>query len=763
MGPPRLRLIYHLRDEGSSRKGHCFGVNALQTSCRDRLYSAGRDATIQCWDTCRAAEGKATHVRSFEHHTHWVNDIVLCTPNTLASCSSDTSVKLWRVGEEVKAGADVDPSEAGERGLLMTFEGHTDFVKCLSFASDGKVLASGGMDNRVCIWDLAHSCSPVATLRGLSDDTSCVECTIGGSKDATWDYGRLQKGPALKFMKSSIYSLALSQGGNLALCSGPGRVISGWDVRASRSCFKLKGHQDIVRKLLLLPDCSRVVSASSDCSIRVWDLGQQRCVDNVEVHDDSVWTIAWDKAHSKVYSGGRDRTLWCTDLRTSESTLVAEELHGPVLSLALTNDEQGIWVSSDQPELRLLSLAVSSEDSYSPHEPQVLEELAGRAGIVQHHILNNRRQVLTCDTEGMVKLWDVTGTEPTQRLGQVDWATTVERFHTQQSIPGWFSVDTTLGLLAVRLDESQCFDAIMYPATAGLEPLQAVTVNLGERVIECLFRTWRTKKLLAMEKMHEEAKRKTEEGIGKDLCAGPASPVDDEDEGRKSETAEEQPGDERDGETKAVKNGEEADADADAEDTAPAPEEEVSTKSSPAAADIPAFREGVFPQLHLPLNTPVIIADAETGAVAMRSTIGGFQETDALPAWISNCALRNSYKSRLPSNIKKITFVIKPAKGEVFPKKISTTISGMRWYHARKIHEHVVKAMGLSLPRLPAADGEELGPRVLPEEYLELICNGQVVEASMDLAAVKAFVWKSFGDVTVEFRRNEKYKSDGAA
>ena len=175
----------------------------------------------------------------------------------------------------MEAAPEVDAEDSSDRGLLATFEGHTDFVKCLSFAPDSKVLASGGLDNRVCIWDLAHSCSPLASLRDVSSALSCECSSQNGSDTFSRHQERLQKGvqvsplsacgliadagrgPALKFTKASIYSLVLSQGGNLALCSGPDRVVSGWDVRASRACFKLKGHQDIVRDLLLMPDCSK--------------------------------------------------------------------------------------------------------------------------------------------------------------------------------------------------------------------------------------------------------------------------------------------------------------------------------------------------------------------------------------------------------------------------------------------------------------------------------------------------------------------------
>ena len=43
--------------------------------------------------------------------------------------------------------------------------------------------------------------------------------------------------------------------------------------------------------------------------------------------------------------------------------------------------------------------------------------IGGRAGIVKHHILNNRRQVLTVDAAGRVALWDVMRGLQVQDLG----------------------------------------------------------------------------------------------------------------------------------------------------------------------------------------------------------------------------------------------------------------------------------------------------------------------------------------------------------
>ena len=58
----------------------------------------------------------------------------------LASGGGDKTVRLW------------DPA-TGEQ--LRTLTGHTDSVNGVAFSPDGRLLASGGGDKTVRLWDLA--------------------------------------------------------------------------------------------------------------------------------------------------------------------------------------------------------------------------------------------------------------------------------------------------------------------------------------------------------------------------------------------------------------------------------------------------------------------------------------------------------------------------------------------------------------------------------------------------------------------------------
>ena len=78
------------------------------------------------------------------------------------------------------------------------------------------------------------------------------------------------------------------------------------------------------RALLLNEEGTLAVSGSSDHTLRLWDLGQQRCLQAFAVHTDSVWALAAAPDLSLVYSGGRDRCVYrCASSAISSSSFGA--------------------------------------------------------------------------------------------------------------------------------------------------------------------------------------------------------------------------------------------------------------------------------------------------------------------------------------------------------------------------------------------------------------------------------------------------------
>jgi len=80
------------------------------------------------------------------------------------------------------------------------------------------------------------------------------------------------------------------------------------------------------------------------------------------MHEDSVWTLITNSSFTKLYSGGRDKNVYYTDLQNSESTLICTE-NLPVISLLLQN-EDSIWVTTTDPIVKNWGLEPFQKKKY---------------------------------------------------------------------------------------------------------------------------------------------------------------------------------------------------------------------------------------------------------------------------------------------------------------------------------------------------------------------------------------------------------------
>merc|ERR1712137_359588 len=158
-------------------------------------------------------------------------------------------------------------------------------------------------------------------------------------------------------------------------------------------------------------------------------------------------------------------------------------------------------------------------------------------------------------------------------------------------------------------------------------------------------------------------------------------------------------------------------------------------------------------------STPVSISNTNTGRNIFCSTIGNASATDKLPAWVEDCVLRGEFITREQN---KYSFFVKPDASEKLPSIGENRLSSLRWLTVKKILGYVVTTLGVSLPIVPGeSETEEV--KVAPEDYLELLCNGELLDITLDLAAIKTFYWKSGNDIILNYRRKEIYQNDSVS
>ncbi|KAF8646088.1 hypothetical protein AX14_009113 [Amanita brunnescens Koide BX004] len=100
------------------------------------------------------------------------------------------------------------------------------------------------------------------------------------------------------------------------------KVVCGVDKMWRPELMKLQGHRSTVNSLAFSPDGSKIISGSSDTTLRIWDAST-----GVEVlpplrgHDDWVCSVAFSPDGSKIISGSFDETIRVWDASTGVEML----------------------------------------------------------------------------------------------------------------------------------------------------------------------------------------------------------------------------------------------------------------------------------------------------------------------------------------------------------------------------------------------------------------------------------------------------------
>jgi periodic tryptophan protein 1 len=178
--------------------------------------------------------------------------------------------------------------------------------------------------------------------------------------------------------------------------------------------YKEGSHTDAVLGLSWNSEFRNVIaSGSADKSVKIWDIVKGTCEHTMNVHTDKVQAVAWNvKEPTVLLSGSFDRTVALTDMRAPQSPAIRWSVSADVESLA--------W-DPHSPHTFLVSLEDGTVGGYDVRSGTV-DPLQGKALFTIHahekavcSLAYNTAApnlLATASTDKMVKLWDLTGNQP---------------------------------------------------------------------------------------------------------------------------------------------------------------------------------------------------------------------------------------------------------------------------------------------------------------------------------------------------------------
>ncbi len=411
--------------------GHTDGVVSVDFSPDGKqLLSGSFDQTAILWDVATAAP-----LQTLKGHSWWVWKARFSPDaSRIVTASQDGKAIVWEKAGNTEQGAGSQTSQPLYT-KLTEFIGHDGPVYAANFSHDGKLVATGGYDKLVMIWnpdqvqpvDLAKLLEgeprpkpnylrlmghdgPVRSVAFSTND----ELVASGSDDHAirlWTVATGKISQVLRDHSGSVHSVAFSPDGKFVLSGGQEKIgdqvrlwnLAGYqEMRVLHATVLTGQDEDAVLSARFSPDGQEIVTANRDRTASLWDVASgDRLKQFEEGHEFLTTSAVFFPDGRRLATGAGDNSvrIWDVALGTQQAVLTPT---GRLGTLAVSPDGDSIATGSPGTEVQI----------WDSHSGDALSEpLRGHSATVSAAAFSPSGDLLaTGDDNGNIRLWQKSGT-----------------------------------------------------------------------------------------------------------------------------------------------------------------------------------------------------------------------------------------------------------------------------------------------------------------------------------------------------------------
>ena len=370
------------------------GVFSVTFSPDGKFLVAGDvNGEIRLW---RVAD--ITLVLTLQGHSNYVWSVAFSPDgNTLASGSADQTIKLW----------DVNTGKC-----LYKLQGHSNRLRSVIFSPDGNTLASGSDDKTIKLWDVNNG-KCLHTFQGHNDWVRSVvfspdgNTLASGSEDKTIKLWDVNNGNCLHTFQEHnnwVRSVVFSPDGNTLASGSDDKTIKLWDINNSKCLRTLQGHNDYVRSVVFSPDGNTLASGSEDKTVKLWDVNNGKCLRTLQGHHDCMRSAVFSPDGSMIATGSEDKyfTVKLWDINNGRCLRTLQGHYSYIRSVIFSPDGNTLASGSEDKTVKL----------WDVNNGKCLHTFQGHNNWVRSVAFSPNGNTLASGSDDeTIKLWDVNNGE----------------------------------------------------------------------------------------------------------------------------------------------------------------------------------------------------------------------------------------------------------------------------------------------------------------------------------------------------------------
>jgi WD40 repeat protein len=233
------------------------------------LFPDGTRVAAGCWKTIHIWNAvTGAPITQLTGHTDWMFGVAISPDASyVASCSSDSTVRVWNSKSEV------------ERRVLSSKNSWAG-LRSIIFSADSSKLIAGCAVGFIYIWDAVTGLN-INIGKGHSGEVLSLATTrdglkiFSGSSNTTirsWNADVTHERGVYRGHTGEATSLALITNDSWLLSGTEDRSMRLWDTKIGEYLYVYTGHSSGVNSIPNFPGDSRACSVSDDGTLGVWDL-----------------------------------------------------------------------------------------------------------------------------------------------------------------------------------------------------------------------------------------------------------------------------------------------------------------------------------------------------------------------------------------------------------------------------------------------------------------------------------------------------------
>lgn len=257
---------------------------------------------------------------------------------------------------------------------VRTLIGHSGDVNAVAFSPDKSILASGGKDNFVILWDTKtwkelkrfSSHEENVTAVAFSPDGKMLASGDKNKRVLVWDVATGRNTTTLK-VGGEVNVVAFSPDGRTIATVGESSVVLLWDAASGKEVKELKGHSGDVRTIAFSHDGKFIASGGEDDNVIIWDAATLKEIRRFKGHSEAVTSVVFSQDGRFLASGDNGKLIYVWNVATGDNINILGGHGDEIRSLAVIKGS-GVLVSADSKcRVRYWDFATGNELGRGPN------------------------------------------------------------------------------------------------------------------------------------------------------------------------------------------------------------------------------------------------------------------------------------------------------------------------------------------------------------------------------------------------------------